>query len=175
MRITFQTLVSLLACIVLTGAAEESPFQLSIVPESRSEITSSISWAKDSKRNFFVILTNTSDKPQAVFERWNSWGYQAISFEMIGSAGERTSVRVKPQSFTKNFPSTYVIPPKGHQVFPIILNDKWEGRPAFGEPGRTKIKLTAVYEVQATAESAEQKVWTGRIVSGTIDTEVNHW
>ncbi|CAN5908877.1 hypothetical protein BH11VER1_BH11VER1_09200 [soil metagenome] len=161
--------------MVLAGAAEEKPFQLTIVPESSSEHSSSISFAKDSKRAFFVVLTNTSDKPQSIFESWNSWGYQAIAFEMIRPSGERTKVFVKPQSFSKNFPSTYVIPARGHQVFPITFNDEWDVKPDFGESGRTKIKLTAVYEVHATKESGEKKVWTGRIVSETIDTEVNHW
>jgi len=175
MKTTVHILLVLLACMILAGAAEEKPFLLSIVPESRSENSSLISLAKDSHRKFFVVLTNTTDKAQPVFEAWNSWGYQTISFELILPSGERTKLCVKPQKFTKNGPTTYVIPPKGHQVFPIALNDEWEVKFDFGIPGQTKIKLTAIYEVGASKESAVQKVWTGRIESETIDVVVNHW
>ncbi len=175
MKTTFHFLFVLLACMILAGAAEDKPFQLSIVPESRSDQSSSISLAQDSQRKFFVVLTNTTDKDQPVFETWNSWGYQTVSFELILPSGERTKLCVKPQVFTRNFPSTYVIPPKGHQVFPITLDAEWEGAPDFGRPGQTKIKLTALYEVGETKESGEHKVWTGRIASETINVEVNHW
>jgi hypothetical protein len=175
MKTTFHFLLVLLACIILAGAAEEKPFQLSIVPESRTENSSSISLAKDSQRKFYVVLTNTTDKAQPVFEAWNSWGYQTVSFELILPSGERAKLSVKSQAFKRNFASTYVIPPKGHQVFPITLNDKWDVKFDFGSLGQTKIKLTAIYEVLTTKEAVEKKVWTGRIVSETINTEVNHW
>ena len=175
MKTTFYASLVLLTCMILAGAAEENPFELSIVPESRNADSSSISLAKDSKREFFVILTNKSDKSQPVFESWNSWGYQVISFQLILPSGEQKKISVKPQFFTRNFPSTYVIPPNGHQVFPITLDDEWQGAPDFGKPGRTKIKLAAIYEVHESKESGEQKVWTGRIVSETLAVEVNHW
>lgn len=175
MKTTIQPLLISLACIISASAAEEKPFQLSIVPESRNEVYSSISLAKDSKREFFIVLTNTTDKAQPVFESWNSWGYQAISFELILPSGERSKVSVKPQYFTKNYSSVFVIPPKGHQVFPIRLNDNWEGTPDFGKSGRTRIQLAAIYEIFATKESIELNVWTGRIVSEMIDVEVLHW
>ena len=68
MKTTFYASLVLLTCMILAGAAEENPFELSIVPESRNADSSSISLAKDSKREFFVILTNKSDKSQPVFE-----------------------------------------------------------------------------------------------------------
>ena len=174
MKTAVQALLVLLACIILAESAEEKPFQLSIVPEGRSEKSSSISMAKDTQRKFYVVLTNTSNRAQPVFETWNSWGYQTISFELILPSGGRTTLCVKPQTFTMNYPSTYVIPPKGHHVFPITLNDEWALKSDFGGPGKTKVKLTALYEVLATKESTEKKVWIGRIVSETIIVEVNH-
>lgn len=151
------------------------PFELSIIPENRSENLSGISWANDCKSGFFVILSNLTDKAQPIFETWNSWGYQSISFEMTLPSGDTSTVTVKQQFFTRNFSSTFVIPPGGHQVFPITLNEVWEGNPAFGGKGRTRVNLKAVYEIDVSPESKEQGIWTGRVESEPIEVEVHHW
>jgi hypothetical protein len=173
MKTIFKSGLVLVACVIWTAAAEEKPFHLAIVPKSRSENSSSISWTGSPNHQFFVVMTNTTDKNQPVFETWNSWGYQAVSFELILPSGKRMKASVKPQVFTRNFPSTYVIPPKGHQVFPISFNEEWELVPDFKSFGTTKIKLIAIYEIFPNEESKKKMVWTGRIVSETLEAEFN--
>ncbi|MGI9239469.1 MAG: hypothetical protein ACR2RV_01635 [Verrucomicrobiales bacterium] len=166
--------ILLLAVIsALSTASAEPPFRISIVPESRSGQVSKIGWGAESKRKCYVVLTNTTDQPQRVFETWNSWGYQAISFELTHASGKTSKVSVKPQIFTVNFPSTFTIPANGHYVFPISLNQDWEGEPEFGKEGRTEVKLKAVYGLAPTTESREQEVWTGRVESDELAVEIS--
>ena len=161
--------------LALASALAELPFQISLVPEGRSDQGARISWGDDSKRNFYVVLTNTTDKPRRVFNTWNSWGYQAISFEFTLSPETKINVSMKPQRFTKNVPSTFTIPPNGHQVFPITLNEAWDEKPNFGKAGRIMVKMRIVYELSETTESKENGVWTGRIESEQYRVVVNHW
>jgi len=159
----------------VSAYAADKPFNVLIIPEKRSERDSYISWGSGSVPAFFVLLTNLTDKPQPVFERWNSWGYQTIAFEMILSDGQKANLAVKERVFTKNAPSVYVIPPHGHQVFPITLGDEWLGKPNLGPAGTTKVMLKAVYEIVPTKESREQGAWTGRIESTPAEVYVRHW
>ena len=89
--------------------------------------------------------------------------------------GAKSKMAVKPQIFTVNFPSTFTISPGGHQVFPITFDEAWAGRPDFGKPGRTAVKLKAVYGIVADDDSKEQGVWAGRVESEVMEVEVNHW
>ena len=96
------------------------PFSLSIVPEtSRGEgFGSSIEMAHDKPREFYVVLTNSSSEPQAVWEHWNSWGYQTVSFELTNVDGKKFHVSRRPGIFTVNFPSTFVISPENIKFMP---------------------------------------------------------
>jgi len=85
----------LLLVLVLSAAAwsqeQKAPFTLAIVPSQSSakegaamEITRKFDHAGriPSVDGFYLVLTNVSDKPQAVFEFRNSWGTYAISLEI---------------------------------------------------------------------------------------------
>jgi hypothetical protein len=63
---------------------QKFPFSLSVVPEKSNgePFGSSIEMAHNKPRDFYVVLTNVSSEPQAVWESWNSWGYQTVSFEL---------------------------------------------------------------------------------------------
>lgn len=161
-------------CFACSVASATPPFQISITPESCSGQVNSISCATDSKRCFYVILTNTTKESQRVFETSNSWGYQSISFELILSSGKTEQVSMKPQVFTRNFPSTFTIPSRGHYVFPIILNDDWHGIQNLRKDGRAEASMKAIYELSETIESKENAVWTGKIVSEALKVEINH-
>jgi len=151
--------------------AAEKPFAVSIVPEDRDANGARIRWTKSNKRNFYVVLSNVTANPQPVFEDWNSWGYQSISFDLVWAGGKTAKVKLKPQNFTRNAPSTYTLLPKGHQVFLITFNEEWEGKPNFKEAW-AKVKLKAIYEIRATKESKEIGVWVGRIESEQIDVTI---
>ncbi len=153
------------------------PLSVSVVPTKSFEepYGRGISMAKKSPGDFYVILTNISKDPQAAFEDWNSWGCQAVSFRIETPDGHKFTVSRKPQLFTKNYPSTFGIPPGEHMVYPISLDDEWETTPAIPMTVETPITLTAIYEVRPTPESAKEKVWTGHLESGAYHFKLRQW
>ncbi|PYT95330.1 MAG: hypothetical protein DMG36_02625 [Acidobacteria bacterium] len=158
-------------------SVQKVPFSLSIVPEtSRGEgFGSSIEMAHDKPREFYVVLTNSSSEPQAVWEHWNSWGYQTVSFELTNVDGKKFHVSRRPGIFTVNFPSTFVISPGEHQVYAIRLDQWWETQPPLPKTDETDITLKAIYEVPPTPEAAQYKVWTGRLESPTYNFKLRQW
>jgi hypothetical protein len=151
------------------------PFTVTVVPSRSSSQARSISIADDKPGEFYVILTNTSKDAQPVFEYWNSWGYQTVSFEFTMPDGRKVVVSKRPQIFTRNFPSTFLIPSGEHQVYAIRLDKEWETRPKFAADAETQISLKAIYEVKVTPEATEHKVWTGRVESKTYNLTLRHW
>jgi len=121
--------------------------------------------AKKKPGEFYVVLTNVSREPQAVWESWNSWGYQAISFELATKDGKEFVLSKRPGIFTVNFPSTFLVEPGEHQVYAIGLDEWWEAHPTLPKRDEMPITLKAVYEVTPTPEAKEFKVWTGRLES----------
>lgn len=126
---------------------------------------------------FYVVLTNISGKPQSVFETSNSWGYQAISFQLQLPNGRTVTVSRAPENFTKNYPSVFIVPPGEHKVFAITLDDSWNTAPAVPLADQTPLEITirATYKLSPTPESATEKVWTGRIESAAYNFKLRHW
>jgi hypothetical protein len=155
----------------------QSPFSLSVVSETSygEPFGSNIEMAHDNRRAFYVVLTNVSSEPQAVWEYWNSWGYQTISFELTTVGGKRFLVSKRQEDFTRNFPSTFLIEPGEHQVYAIPLDQWWETHPALPKTDEMRITLKAVYEVSATPEAAQYKVWTGRVDSRPYNFKLRKW
>ena len=118
-------------------------------------------WADE----FYVVLTNISKESQPVWEYWNSWGFQVISFELRTADGKQFVLTVKDHGFDKNSPDAYVVEPGEHQVFAIRLDDSWQVQPALTVSDGMPITLKAVYQVNPTRESTRKHVWTGRIES----------
>ena len=158
---------------------ESSPFQLAVVPTTSYDepIGRHIAMAKSSPGAFYVILTNTSKKPQAAFEGWNSWGYQAISFEIRSAGGLKATITRKEQRFDKNFPSTFIIPPGESMVYPISLDAGWKALPSLPIADQTPmaIVLKAIYRVDPTPAAIKGTVWTGRVESKEYHFELRHW
>lgn len=180
MRPGFQRLAFLL--VVLFGFAEtnssdapKAPFSLSIVPTNSSGEVGSITMAESKAREFFVVLTNASKDPQQVWEFWNSWGYQNISFELTTQDGRKFIVSKRQQDFTRNFPSTFLIQPGEHQVYAIHLDKWWETRPILPKADEMLITFKAIYEVPPTPEATQYKVWTGRVESRTYKFKLRQW
>ena len=176
------------------------PFKVSIVPEnSRVEFNTqddkittshpikgihrSIS-AGTGAPTFYVVLTNTSDLPQYVWETWNFWGFKTVSLEVTTRAGKIYHMTVKDHPFTANFPSTFMIPPGEQQVFPIHLDHEWEGLPVKDpaaccvSPSNEQfepVTVTAIYEVRPDDEAFAFGVWTGRVVSQPYDLDLYYY
>lgn len=156
----------------------QSPFLISVVPTRsfHEPLGRGIAMAKKSPGFFYVVLTNVSEDPQEAFESWNSWGYQAISFEVQTADGHTVAISKKPPALRANFPSTFIIPPGEHMVYPISLDEQWDVIPMLPMADQTPIKISikAIYEVNPTPEAAEEKVWTGRTESKTYDFNFRH-
>lgn len=156
---------------------ETIPFSLSLVPQTSQEepFGSTIEMARNKPREFFVVLTNISPKTQPIWEYWNSWGYQNVSFEFTTADGKKFIVAKKQEIFTMNYPSTFLIEPEEHQVYAIRLDESWETHPSLPKTGETLITLKAIYEVSPTAEAARLHVWTGHLESRTYKLTLRQW
>jgi hypothetical protein len=140
------------------------PFTVTVVPAYSSAESRRINIQEKNARPFYVVLTNISVHPQWVFESWNSWGYQAISFEFTVSDGRKTVASKKPQRFTRNFPATFLLSPGEQYIYAIRLDKEWDIRP-MPEKGESRVSLKAIYQISTSPEAAEKGVWTGRIES----------
>jgi hypothetical protein len=159
----------------LTGSqTQKTPFTLSIVPTSSSSDSRVITIASQKPDEFHVVLTNISNEPQSVWETWNSWGSQTISFEFKFGNNPPILVAKGPQGFTRNFPSTFLIPPGEHKVYPIRL-DKWWDVGAIPKSTEMPVSLKAVYQVPSTPEATTYHVWTGRVESGNYQFTIRRW
>ena len=158
-------------------SAQKIPFLLSIVPETShgEHFGSTIEMAHEKPRDFYVVLTNVSPELLAVWEYWNSWGYQAVSFELTTEDGKKFLVSKRQRGFTRNFPSTFQIEPGEHQVYVIRLDEWWETHPALPKADEMPIKLKAIYEVTLTPEAAQYKVWRGRLESRAYNLKLRQW
>jgi len=155
---------------------QQTPFSLAVVPTSSSGGVGGIAMAERKPDEFYVVLTNISQQSQAVFEQWNSWGYFTVSFEFTTDEGSKSTVfRKRTVVFTKNNPSTFVVAPREHLVFPIRLDKWWEAQPTLRKADEMPVKVKAIYEVSATPESAKEGVWTGRVESKTYDFRLRQW
>ena len=155
----------------------KAPFSLAVVPvSSRGEqFGGSIEMAHTKPRAYYVVLTNVSKEPQAVWEYWNSWGSRAISFELTAADGKKFVVSRGPEDFSKNFPSTFLIQPGEHQVYAIRLDERWETHPSLPKTDELPVTMKAIYEVPPTPEAAEYKVWTGRLESHNYNFTLRQW
>jgi hypothetical protein len=123
--------------------------------------------------HFHVLLRNNLDTPQRIWDESFSWGYYALSVEIVGDDGAVSAIRKKKTDFTVNIPSSWMLGPGGSFVVDVYLGDrrKWEGVPLPGPACRT-IRMRAVYEVIPGEESRRLRVWTGRVASSTETVEL---
>lgn len=120
---------------------------------------------------FYVILRNKTEEPKRLFEFWNSWGYQNISFYFYMEDGVHI-VTVKDRDFTRNFPSTNEVPGGETMVFPITFDKWWDELPKI-EEGKSKVKMQVVYKCNPSLDAKEAKAWTGIVASKVY--EVTFW
>jgi hypothetical protein len=147
-----------------------APFVLTVVASPGDPELKSITIGNDSPKAFSVVLTNISKDPQPVFETSNSWGCWTVSFEFTMPDGRKIHVARGSEIFTRNVPSTILIPPGQRKVYAIGLDKRWESRPELtANDETTNITLKAIYQVEASREAARIKVWTGRVESNPYD------
>ncbi|MBN1570233.1 MAG: hypothetical protein JXA73_20495 [Acidobacteria bacterium] len=162
---------------------ESSPFSIFLVPARSQEEPwgLEISMAADTNDSFYVILTNISKETQSAFEGWCSWGYYAISFEMETGDGRKFTIskQLSKKQFvwTRNWPAIFLIPPGESMICRILLDDYWGADPDLPIVNKTPIPVTirAIYQLDATPESAAKNVWTGRLESLNYNLKFRHW
>lgn len=160
-----------------SNEVQRTPFVVSVVPAWSASSERGISMATNTLDTFYVLLTNVSTQAQSVFRTSNSWGYYAVSFELRTSDGRIVAITKKRTAFTKNNPSTFVIPPGEQLVYPVRLDQEWEAASPLPLADEEPVDVTvkAIYEVKPTPESTRQNVWTGRIESTEYHFKFRHW
>ena len=98
-------------------------------------------------------------------------------FTIQTADGRRVVISKKPQVFTGNFSSTFLVPPGEHMVYPISLDGEWDAVPPLLIADETpmRISIKAIYEVSQSPEATQGKVWTGRAESKSYDFNLRHW
>ena len=159
---------------VAAAQTQKTPFTLSIVPTRSASDSRIITIAKEKPHEFYVVLTSVSNEPQPVWETWNSWGSRTISFEFTVANNSPILVTRGPEGFTMNFPSTFLIPPGEHKVYPIRL-DRWWNTTGIPKSTETPVRLKAIFEVPSTPEASQYKVWVGRVESPYYEMTLQQW
>jgi hypothetical protein len=151
-------------CAVASGWAAEAPVALSIAIPQREDGTRRVITGRPNEH--FHVLLSSRTGPLRVWDDAFSWGYYALSFELVGEHGDVRTIHKKPMDFTVNFPAWLRLEPPDHLVFDVFLGDRkiWDGVPQ-ALPTCERVQLRAIYEVKEDAHSAELHVWTGRVVS----------
>jgi hypothetical protein len=157
----------------------QAPFSVTVVPEASDDRGLWLSMTKTSQyaKPFHVVLTNTTNEPQRVFESWNGWGYKAISFELVTTDGQKVVLSRKDQDFDKNFPSTFTVLPGEHYVYTIQLTDEdWDVVPEikFDKIEPLSVHLKVVYGLKPTRSAQSEKVWIGRVESKSYECRLFH-
>ena len=118
--------------------------------------------------DFHVLVRNIAATPQKIWDATFSWGYYALSFEVVGQDGSVSIIRKRETAFTRNVPGTWTVDPGQSFVFDVYLGDRtvWDGVPIPG-PSCKDMRLRAIYTVSPDEESKKLAVWTGRVSSAT--------
>jgi hypothetical protein len=155
--------------------ASPSPFSLAVVPSRSFGDGGFISMSHNRPEDFYVVLTNLSGETQPLWELWNSWGYQTISFEFTTINGKTFFLSRGPEDFTVNGPTTFSVQPGEHQVFAVHLDKWWVSNAPFPKAGEMPVTVKAVYRVSPTPEATEHKVWAGEIESRAYHFTLRQW
>jgi hypothetical protein len=166
--------VGLLLGIFAMSASAAQPLRIAIVPSRSVTAERSIVAARNADP-FFVVLSNTSAVQLGTWEVSNSWGYGTLSFELTTSDGTRRILTKRPEAFTRNGPSVFIVLPGEQRVLVVRLDSSWNGLPNFFAPGEQDVRLRAVYDVPASPEAAKLHVWVGRIASPEYAIRLRHW
>jgi len=134
--------------------------------------------AFDRNSRFAVILSNTSKEPQRIPTEWNSWGYEALSFEITDKTGRKSVARRVAMDFQKNTLNWWVLQPQESVVLDVFFADpqKWEGFPHLRRYGESAtVTLRAVFEFNLNVRKPlPEGLWTGRVVSKPEEVVFHH-
>ena len=182
-KITF-IIVGMLCILNLSNASAESePLKITIAVPSRdakngTEYQNHRINLHRKGTHFHVVITNVSDKPQRIWETWNSWGWYNLTFNMLDNRGNTLyTLKKKPRGWSKNFPSFIRLNPGECFIIDVYLKrSDWE-LPFLGKKreGDFEINLKAVYEIPQDDETKKNGIWTGKIESATGKYTLNYY
>lgn len=132
--------------------------------------------AGDERSQILVLIASVSDKPQRVWQIWNSWGARTTTLELTDPQGTILGYVINgQQAWTMNGPTFDTIAPGDYQVIPISINHQtpWELRgevlKALTKDTWHKVRIRVIF----TSKDAEGKgVWTGQLESPFYDFEL---
>ena len=160
-------LVCTLICIAVAVAVRPPP------PESLAIQIVGKNIQVGHKSDFHVVLTNQSDSDIRLWEEWNSWGFNNLTFEVLDDKGKSVgTIKKMSHNWTVNGPSYVELAPNQHHVIDVNLNCfKWDVPPEPLDEGEEPpdYRLVAKYTVSECADSREQSVWTGTIETDPVD------
>ena len=150
--------------------AAEEPLSIAIaVPIHDGKRT--IGSDNEHKSHFPVIITNTSKKPVRFWQEWCSWGYNALTFELIDEHGNKRIARQGgTQIWRRNFPDFWTLRPNDSLVVDIYFSDTkiWDGFPVKIDSDSHTYTMRVLCDVKPDLDSKELKVWTGHIASASF-------
>ena len=123
----------------------------------------------------FVVISNLSDKPQRVWQIWNSWGAPTIVLEVVDQQGNKLGlIRNGQIAWTMNGPTFDTIAPREHHIIPISIDHTTQWI-LDGDKLKTlkreewhKVRIRATF----TSRDGEKKgVWSGTTASKLYDFE----
>lgn len=116
--------------------------------------------------NFYVLLTNVSDKPVRLWQEWCSWGYYCLQFEVFEENGAKHLLKKKPRDFLGNFPDSVELRTGESVVWAVdLLPSEWEDLSWLPKDGVEHVQMRAIYTVKEDEDSKDYGVWTGQAVS----------
>jgi hypothetical protein len=109
-----------------------------------------------------VIVQNHLRSEVRIWDRGNTWGDDALSFE-VTAAGESAIVTKRLQRYTRNVPSSVVVAPGMQHEIPFDLGDgTWNLDVAQKLLVRAGSGIRAIYDSGDSLEVQTQGVWWGQ-------------
>ena len=133
---------------------------------------------RQAQSHFHVVVTNTSGKPQRLWQTWNSWGYYNLRFEVADAAGKVLyAIKKKPRAWTRNFPSWIELASGEPFVMDVSFDRESWTLPFLKDKrqGEFPLRMRAVFGNRADKQTEEHKVWTGEASSPFQDYRVRYW
>jgi hypothetical protein len=115
-----------------------------------------------------IVLVNTGNTEVRIWRTGNEWGDTAFSFEVIQDDPIWRVVR-QPQVYTRNLPSSVVVPAGTTHEWPFDLGDgQWQADPHIEQVLVPGAQLVAIYHVPRSPEAVTHNVWMGRLRSKPV-------
>jgi hypothetical protein len=117
-----------------------------------------------------VIMGNPSSQGLRVWEFENSWGWFSTTVYLKDQLTEREKViRRAEREWTRNFPSSFIIPAGGERLLRLnLLDGWWELGEEILQFKNKPVSVNVKYKVDPTPESSKFGVFVGEALSNWV-------